>query len=181
MIVVRLDCIACWMQLSMWKQHPDSACWFPSVLYLTADVLLWCHRTAQHLLSGGSAGAATDMACMLWQQARQSGLCLYSRLGDWSSRLGDLSSKLGDLSSYCCRSLNSEAGVGYWTDYLKTFLHPRSLYQLPGVWQGPGRFGAFGDGKGLFGASETCDDVMDRVRYWVEECDAFQVGIPNLT
>lgn len=65
--------------------------------------------------------------------------------------------------------------MGYWTDYLKAFLHPRSLFQLPGVWQGQGRFGAFGEGKGLFGASETRDDVMDRVRYWVEECDAFQV------
>ena len=75
----------------------------------------------------------------------------------------------------CCRSLDSEAGVGYWTDYLKAFLHPRSLFQLPGVWQGQGRFGAFGEGRGLFGASETRDDVMDRVRYWVEECDTFQV------
>lgn len=77
----------------------------------------------------------------------------------------------------CCRSLDSEAGVGYWTDYLKTFLHPRSLFQLPGVWRGQGRFGAFGEGRGLFGASETPDDVMDRVRYWVEECDAFQVTL----
>lgn len=82
---------------------------------------------------------------------------------------------------YCCRSLDSEVGVGYWTDYLKTFLHPRSLYQLPGVWQGQGRFGAFGDGKGLFGVSEMRDDVMDRVRYWAEECDAFQVGTAMLT
>ena len=65
--------------------------------------------------------------------------------------------------------------MGYWTDYLKTLLHPRSLFQLPGVWQGQGRFGAFGEGKGLFGVSETHDDVMDRVRYWAEECDAFQV------
>lgn len=71
--------------------------------------------------------------------------------------------------------------MGYWTDYLKTFLHPRSLYQLPGVWQGQGRFGAFGDGKGLFGMSEMRDDVMDRVRYWAEECDAFQVGAAILT
>ena len=66
--------------------------------------------------------------------------------------------------------------MGYWTDYLKTFLHPRSLYQLPGVWQGQGRFGAFGEGKGLFGVSETRDEIMDRVRYWAEECDTFQVG-----
>ena len=75
-----------------------------------------------------------------------------------------------------CRSLDSAAGVGYWTDYLKTFLHSRSLYQLPGVWQGQGRFGAFGEGKGLFGVSETRDEVMDRVRYWAEECDTLQVG-----
>ena len=71
--------------------------------------------------------------------------------------------------------------MGYWTDYLKTFLHPRSLFQLPGVWQGQGRFGAFGDGQGLFGVSETRDNVMDRVRYWAEECDAFQVRIATLT
>ncbi|KAL3159412.1 hypothetical protein ABBQ38_009842 [Trebouxia sp. C0009 RCD-2024] len=79
-----------------------------------------------------------------------------------------------DSLEQAARSLDSEAGVGYWTDYLKTFLHPRSLFQLPGVWQGQGRFGAFGEGRGLFGASETRDDVMDRVRYWVEECDTFQ-------
>ena len=86
---------------------------------------------------------------------------------------GTLKQGLGFMG--CCRSLDSEAGVGYWTDYLKAFLHPRSLFQLPGVWQGQGRFGAFGEGRGLFGAAETCDDVMDRVRYWVEECDTFQV------
>lgn len=82
-----------------------------------------------------------------------------------------------DSRLVCCggRSLDSTSGVGYWTDYLKTFLHPRSLYQLPGVWQGQGRFGAFGEGKGLLGVSETRDDVMDRIRYWAEECDTFQV------
>jgi len=83
----------------------------------------------------------------------------------------------GQTVILCCggRSLDSTSGVGYWTDYLKTFLHPRSLYQLPGVWQGQGRFGAFGEGKGLLGVSETRDDVMDRIRYWAEECDTFQV------
>lgn len=67
--------------------------------------------------------------------------------------------------------------MGYWTDYSKTFVHPRSLFQLPGVWQGQGSFGAFGEGKGLFGVSETRDDIMDRVRYWAEECDTFQVNL----
>lgn len=75
-----------------------------------------------------------------------------------------------------CRLLDSAAGVGYWTDYLKTFLHPRSLYQLPGVWQGQGRFGAFGEGKGLLGVSETRDEIMDRMRFWAEECDTLQVS-----
>ena len=83
----------------------------------------------------------------------------------------------GQTVILCCggRSLDNTSGVGYWTDYLKTFLHPRSLYQLPGVWQGQGRFGAFGEGKGLLGMSETREDVMDRIRYWAEECDTFQV------
>ena len=49
------------------------------------------------------------------------------------------------------------------------------------MWQGQGRFGAFGEGKGLFGTCEMRDDVMDRVRYWAEECDAFQVRTPTLT
>lgn len=79
-----------------------------------------------------------------------------------------------DALELAARSLDSTSGVGYWTDYLKTFLHPRSLYQLPGVWQGQGRFRAFGEGKGLLGVSETRDDVMDRIRYWAEECDTFQ-------
>ena len=71
--------------------------------------------------------------------------------------------------------MDSAAGVGYWTDYLKTFLHPRSLYQLPGVWQGAGRFRAFGEGKG-HATSEALEDIMDRIRYWAEECNSFQVS-----
>ena len=47
------------------------------------------------------------------------------------------------------------------------------------MWQGQGPFGAFGEGKGLLGVSDTWDDVMDRIRYWAEECDTFQVRLFN--
>eukprot|EP00850_Spirogloea_muscicola_P005795 SM000027S09576 [mRNA] locus=s27:186532:189411:+ [translate_table: standard] len=62
--------------------------------------------------------------------------------------------------------------VSYWTDYLKVHLHPRSVAELGGAWQGDPL--SYGAGKGLLDSGESMEDVRDRLRFFVEECDNLQ-------
>ncbi|KAK9811921.1 hypothetical protein WJX72_012443 [[Myrmecia] bisecta] len=69
------------------------------------------------------------------------------------------------------RSLDSGDGVRYWTDYLKSYLHPRSIYQIPGVWHGVADYAGFGEGGSVLRTDEAREEVMDRLRQFVEGCD----------
>ncbi|GJP80434.1 hypothetical protein CLOP_g10637 [Closterium sp. NIES-67] len=71
-----------------------------------------------------------------------------------------------------------EGGVGYWTEYLKAQLRPRSVLQLPGGWwQGalsPLDAGGYGDWREVGGGREGEEEVEERVRWLAEDCDAMQ-------
>ncbi|CAM6084347.1 unnamed protein product [Calypogeia fissa] len=67
-----------------------------------------------------------------------------------------------------------EEGVQYWTDYSKTHLHPSSTYQIPGVWQGVTPFDNYGCGKEVISGEDEAEELRDKVRFLVEECDHMQ-------
>eukprot|EP00850_Spirogloea_muscicola_P005974 SM000028S10068 [mRNA] locus=s28:205324:208188:+ [translate_table: standard] len=62
--------------------------------------------------------------------------------------------------------------VNYWTDYLKVHLHPRSVVEFGGAWQGDPL--SYGAGRGLLDSGESMEEVLDRLRFFVEECDHLQ-------
>ncbi|CAK9871100.1 unnamed protein product [Sphagnum jensenii] len=64
--------------------------------------------------------------------------------------------------------------VLYWTDYQKAHLHPQSVYELQSVWNGVTPFDHYGSGQGLLTQQEQRDEVQDRLRFFVEECDQLQ-------
>ncbi|KAL4458321.1 hypothetical protein ABPG75_013186 [Micractinium tetrahymenae] len=66
------------------------------------------------------------------------------------------------------------AGVRYWTDYLKAHVHPRSVHQLAGAWHGLTPFSGWGDGGEHWRSEEQREEVMERVRFFAEECDQLQ-------
>jgi hypothetical protein len=59
--------------------------------------------------------------------------------------------------------------VESWTDYLKAHLHPRSVYELPNT------FYNYSSGQGFFKEEEQLEEVENRLRFFVEECDHLQV------
>lgn len=65
--------------------------------------------------------------------------------------------------------------VEYWTDYLKAHLHPRSVYELPNTFHGVTPFENYSSGQGFFKQQEQLDEVENRLRFFVEECDHLQV------
>ncbi len=66
-------------------------------------------------------------------------------------------------------------GVGFWTDYLKCQLHPKSFNALPGVWHGAGGFEGWGAGEGLVqGLKGAAENAVERLRWWGEQCDSLQ-------
>ncbi|CAM6100552.1 unnamed protein product [Calypogeia fissa] len=67
-----------------------------------------------------------------------------------------------------------EEGVQYWTDYSKTHLHPSSTYQIPGVWQGVTPFDNYGCGKEVISGEDEAEELRDKVRFLVEDCDHMQ-------
>lgn len=59
---------------------------------------------------------------------------------------------------------------------LQVVLHPKSVYQVPGVWHGVAQLGGFHPGVDLLHGEEAREEVLDRVRFFAEDCDSLQVG-----
>ena len=70
-----------------------------------------------------------------------------------------------------------EHEVEYWTDFFKASLAPKSVYELPGLWRDVAVFDAYGDGGGIMTSEAAREDITDRVRGFVEECDYLQVSV----
>ncbi|KAK7406583.1 hypothetical protein VNO78_08211 [Psophocarpus tetragonolobus] len=67
-----------------------------------------------------------------------------------------------------------ENGVQFWTDYSKVDYHPRSLYELNGVWADAEEFNNYGIGRDSFAWAAQGEEISDRLRFFVEECDHIQ-------
>ncbi|CAG9461097.1 unnamed protein product [Pedinophyceae sp. YPF-701] len=69
-----------------------------------------------------------------------------------------------------------ESDARYYTDFLKTYLHPKSIFEVPGIWAGAGsiEFRGFGAGLQLASAADVRDEIDDRLRHLAEECDHLQ-------
>ncbi|KAL3694334.1 hypothetical protein R1sor_007985 [Riccia sorocarpa] len=97
---------------------------------------------------------------------------------EYREQLGDeemkdaQSEEVNESQRYIYQSLEEE--VQFSTDYLKSHLHPSSTYQLPGCWQGVTPFEDYGTGQGLFSSEDRGEEIRDRVRLFVEECDTIQ-------
>lgn len=70
-----------------------------------------------------------------------------------------------------------ENGVQFWTDYSKVHYHPQSLYELSGVWMDAEEFDNYGIGRDSFTWASQGEEISDRLRFFVEECDHIQVYI----
>lgn len=64
--------------------------------------------------------------------------------------------------------------VECWTDYSKSHYHPQSLYELNGLWMDSQDFNNYGTGKDVFSEASRGDEICDRLRFFVEECDHIQ-------
>ncbi|TKY70544.1 misato-like protein 1 [Spatholobus suberectus] len=67
-----------------------------------------------------------------------------------------------------------ENDVQFWTDYSKVHYHPRSLYELNGVWANVEEFDNCGIGRDSFAWAAQGEEISDRLRFFVEECDHIQ-------
>jgi len=74
------------------------------------------------------------------------------------------------------RQLQRRGVVRYWADFLKAKLEPRSVWQLPGLWEGAASFQGYGSGREALGGggSDAREAVTDRIRWFAEECDQMQ-------
>ncbi|ESO92553.1 hypothetical protein LOTGIDRAFT_120630 [Lottia gigantea] len=71
---------------------------------------------------------------------------------------------------------NLDKDVTVWSDYLKTYLHPKTLHIINDYMLGDTErpFNVFGMGEEIFSKPETFEDVEDRIRFFVEDCDLLQ-------
>jgi hypothetical protein len=53
-------------------------------------------------------------------------------------------------------------------------VHPRSLHSLPSAWAAGRAFDDYGDGAKVLEGEEAREEAVDRVRYFLEACDAPQ-------
>ncbi|XP_038883560.1 protein misato homolog 1 isoform X2 [Benincasa hispida] len=67
-----------------------------------------------------------------------------------------------------------EKDVTFWTDFSKVHYHPQSLYQFNGSWVDAQEFNNYGIGKESFTWSLQGEEIDERLRFFVEECDHIQ-------
>ncbi|CAJ2646237.1 unnamed protein product [Trifolium pratense] len=67
-----------------------------------------------------------------------------------------------------------ENEVQFWTDYSKVHFHPQSLYELNGVWTDVADFDNYGIGRDSFTWASQGEEISERLRFFVEECDHVQ-------
>lgn len=67
-----------------------------------------------------------------------------------------------------------EKEVQYWTDYSKVHYHPRSLYELNGLWVDSQQFNNYGIGRDAFSESLRGEEMNERLRFFIEESDHIQ-------
>lgn len=68
-----------------------------------------------------------------------------------------------------------EDNVEYWTDYSKVHYHPKSLYEINGLWKDVQEFNNYATGKEAFSENQRGEEINDRLRFFIEECDHIQV------
>jgi hypothetical protein len=68
-----------------------------------------------------------------------------------------------------------QESVRYWSDYLKSHVHPRSLHVLQRTTHfDSAGFNSFGAGTEAFRSDHAVEDAMDACRRFLEECDLLQ-------
>ncbi|GAV89054.1 Misat_Myo_SegII domain-containing protein [Cephalotus follicularis] len=67
-----------------------------------------------------------------------------------------------------------EKDVQCWTDFSKVHYHPQSLYEVSGLWTGHQEFDNYGIGRDAFSEGLRGEEISERLRYFVEECDHLQ-------
>ncbi|CAF2133397.1 hypothetical protein BRARA_K01287 [Brassica rapa] len=67
-----------------------------------------------------------------------------------------------------------EETVECWTDFSKSHYHPQTLYELNGLWMDSQDFNNYGAGKDLFSEASRGEEICDKLRFFVEECDHIQ-------
>nr|XP_043618147.1 protein misato homolog 1 isoform X2 [Erigeron canadensis] len=67
-----------------------------------------------------------------------------------------------------------EDDVQYWTDYAKVHYHPQSLFELNGLWMNAQEFNNFGIGRDTVSEGLQGDEINERLRFFIEECDHVQ-------
>lgn len=67
-----------------------------------------------------------------------------------------------------------ENDVQYWTDFSKSHYHPQSLYELSGLWMDAQKFDNYGIGRDSFSGGLHGEEISERLRFFVEECDHIQ-------
>lgn len=70
---------------------------------------------------------------------------------------------------------NLDKGVQFWTDFSKVHYHPQSLYELSGLWMDAWEFDNYGIGRDALSHGLQGEEIIERLRYFVEECDRVQV------
>ena len=62
------------------------------------------------------------------------------------------------------------------TSAVQVQLHPKSVWEVPSSWRSSAQpWDGYGDGRGVLAGTEARDDLLDRLRFFAEECDSMQV------
>lgn len=88
---------------------------------------------------------------------------------------------VSDSMHYLVISLAGSLGSLSSSDYSKVQCHPQSLYELHGSWTDFDKFDNYGTAREVVSECSHIEEMNERLRFFVEECDHIQVlSFPNI-
>lgn len=143
---------------------------YGSLIGLHSCISFWAHFLPSCRTGNVSRHAAEPHKKNLFQQS------LYEEQYKSTASINDMetndpSSQFQDKDLVGCL----ENSCQFWTDFSKVHYHPRSIYELNGSWINLHDFDNYGIGRNVLSGSSELEEMNERLRFFVEECDHIQV------
>ncbi|KAH7673524.1 Members of tubulin/FtsZ family domain-containing protein [Dioscorea alata] len=130
----------------------------------TSEIITWSGDVSKHISEPRKKNLFLQSLDEEWQGKST------STGSDAVEGRGDAQIQIQDKDRVECL----ENGVQYWTDFSKVQYHPRSLFELHGSWTNIQKFDNYGIGKDVLSEGSQVEEMSERLRFFVEECDRIQ-------
>ncbi|KAK8593549.1 hypothetical protein V6N12_045628 [Hibiscus sabdariffa] len=121
----------------------------------------------------GSLGSVSSKGTLYNEDSNAS-----SEVVTWAGNVSSHASEPRKKNLFLQSLYQEEQGAPLMNDFSKVHYHPQSLYEVNGLWMDAQEFDNYGIGQDVFMENLRGEEICDRLRFFIEECDHVQVFSP---